>query len=375
MRFATYSIVGAFLAATLTMAMWPENARFGTPNASMAQAEAQAQDEPAQTDEAAVGVSDATKRTIFAEEALRRVVSLDYKETPFGEIERDLEGMTGLNFLIHSSAQNDSLSSDEPITFNLQDMPLNKTLNLMLESKNATYVIDDGVVVIISLDDAEDAKWFRLKMYDCRELVSALPETRLVSHKANGGGFDGGQGGGFFSVPSQGQVSQPQQNVNEAKVTVSESELLDQKLAKILAIIQAHAEKEKTAPSSEQTLLDLVQNMIQPDTWQDSGQGLGQVKVVNGILVVLQTEAILQEIENFVADLEGNMLKKNKRGDRVRASSAVIPKKVRPPGSPGALKSSPFGRAGQDIGDKDPFGAEPSTKTEDPFSGKDPFSR
>ena len=65
------------------------------------------------------------------------------------------------------SAKTDSLSDDEPMTFNLKGMPLNKALILMLGTKNATYIIDEGVVVIISLDDAEDSKYLRLKVFDC----------------------------------------------------------------------------------------------------------------------------------------------------------------------------------------------------------------
>ena len=36
-------------------------------------------------------------------------------------------------------------------------------------------MIDEGVIVIISKDDAEDPKWMRLKMFDCRKLVDVLP--------------------------------------------------------------------------------------------------------------------------------------------------------------------------------------------------------
>ena len=47
----------------------------------------------------------------------------------------------------------------------------------MLENYNATYVIDEGVVRIISIDEAGDFKWMRTKMFDCRALSKALPEA------------------------------------------------------------------------------------------------------------------------------------------------------------------------------------------------------
>ena len=237
MRFATFSIAGAFLAAVLTMAMWPDNARFGSPNTSMAQVEAGSQPGQAAGDPVEEAPN-ATQRTLHAEKTLKKVVDLNYTETPFKDVEGMLESITGLNFLLTSSAQDDSLGDDEPMTFHLTGMPLNKALFLMLETRNATYVIDEGVVVIISLDDLDNEKYFRVKVFDCRKLVEFFPRTQ---------------------------------------------------------------------PSTEdRTLLDLVQSMVRPGSWQDTGQGLGQVQVVNGLLVVAQTEAILQEIENFLSDLESN---------------------------------------------------------------------
>jgi len=291
MRFATFSIAGVFLAAVLTMAMWPDNSRFGAPDKSMAQAD-EADFEQSPDDEPEMYVSDATRRTLLAEAMLKKAVDLDFDERPFKEIEKELENTTGLNILLSSSATDDSLGEDEPITFDLKGVPLNKALHLMLRTKNATYVIDEGVVVIISLDDAEDAKWHRLKIFDCRELVKQLPETN------------------------------------------------------------------RPAPSRDQSLLDLVQEMIQPDSWSDTGQGLGQIQVVNGILVVAQTEEILQEIENFVADLEGNLLQKGKRGIKVRTSSNQLPKPI---------MGSPFGSAESH---DDPFGAQ----TQKGKAEKDPFA-
>ena len=90
-----------------------------------------------------------TQRTRHAEEVLKQDVTLEYDERPFQEIELELEKRTGLNFILSSSASDDSLSEDEPITFSLHNMPLSKAMQLMLRTKNATYVIEDGVVVFI----------------------------------------------------------------------------------------------------------------------------------------------------------------------------------------------------------------------------------
>ena len=460
MRFATYSIAGAFLAAVLTMAMWPDNARFGTPNHSLAQAGSANDDQSKSSTNINPAVSNATQRTLAAEDALKKTVDFDFDEQPFAEVEEHLEALTGLNFLLHMSAMDDQLSEDEPITFNLKGIPLNKGLRLLLERNNATYVIDEGVVVIISLDDAQSSEWLRLKMFDCRDLIKVLPKTTqhslnggggfggggmfggligggagvgggnmpggLMGGGLGGGGFGGqvggfggqgggrfggqggggfggqgsgrfggqggggfggqvgggfggqggggfgGQGGGGFGGqgggggrsggmggPGMGMIaagagagraqksgaveSSPGQAEGSADMSgssMSDSELLDRKLAQIMSLMKEQANQRQPIATSENTLLNLVRDMIEPEQWDLTG-GLGQINVVNGFLVVSQTEAILQEIENFVADLQGNILRKSVRGVNVRTSFQG---------------DDPFGGSGGGIG-KDPFGS------------------
>lgn len=361
MRFATYSIVCAFLMAILTMAMWPENSRFGAPTQSLAQT-----DEPAaEVEKVKHHGSIATQQTLVAERALKQLVDFNYDERPFDEIEEELETITGVNFILSRSAIDDSLTPDEPITFNLHQVPLGKALTLMLESKNATYVIDEGVVVIISLDDAEDAKWFRVKMFDCRELVKKLPETRPTTN-TTGGHFGSGNlgGGGMFSMPVQATQK-------DSTSTPSAAESLDQKLEKILTIMRAQAAAERPKPSRDYTLLNLVQSIIQPDTWTETGQGLGQIKVVNGILVVAQTELVLREVENLIADLESQLLASQTPG--AKASPVVSPF--------GNLRSSEHARLGAAGSPpaSDPFDPNNHGSTRDPFdpsnhgTAQDPF--
>jgi len=360
MRFATISIAGAFLAAVLTMAMWPDNARFGSPGKSMAQVEENAEalkSNPAVVEEdESAWASESTQRTRHAEEVLMQNISFDFDETPFHEIEEQLERQTGLNFLLHMSAQDDSLTDDEPVTFKLKNMPLNKALTMMLEAKNSTYVIDDGVIVIISLDDAEDVRWFRLKMYDCRELVKVLPKTGGGGGGSGGGGFSGGgKGGGLFAVPNQGLGGSGGATA-PSTTKQNDSDLLDQKLEKIIQLMRAQAEKDTPPPTAENTLIDLVQDMIQPDTWQDTGQGLGTIDVVNGILVVAQTEKILREIDNFVTDLEGHILGKRKNGKKIKLGSTSLREVVNPLRS-SQVKADPFKTAKMDPGSpSNPFG-------------------
>ena len=227
MRFMTFSIAGSFLVAVLTMAMWPQNARFGSPSKSIAQ-QNDGSDVPAP--KAKPTASDSTQRNSQTEAALKQAIDLDFNDTSFSDVKSDLAKKTGLNFILTTSALNDSLPEDETITFQINNMPLGQALELMLAPHNATYVIDSGAVLFISLDEADDQKWFRVKMFDCGELVKVLPKTAPPVKLINfGGAFGrsgrggGGGGGGVFSIAPPSHQAQPQTDNKMKKQTAKKS--------------------------------------------------------------------------------------------------------------------------------------------------------
>jgi len=325
MRLANFSVVGCFLVAILIMAMWPENSRFGGPERALGKV----QDQLPQKSKAAV--SQGSLQVEAAEKAMNVVLSFDLAEQSFSDVLEQLEKKTGLNFVLTSSAMDDSLSGKQPITFQINAMPLHKALALMLESHNAAYVINGGVVKIISLDDAMDPKWHRIKMFDCRKLLDSLPETSPVAstNAVSGGGAKvrgatedtggGGNraGGGMFAIqPMAPQLPalQSRSSVLRQDLVKNDSKLLEQKLGQLVAMVQAQAqaqaERSQVKPSSEHTLLDLVTTMVSPDSWEQA-MGTGKIRLVNGVLIVSQTESTLLEISSFLTDLKLNVLTSN----------------------------------------------------------------
>ena len=323
MRFMTFSIAGSFLVAVLTMAMWPQNARFGSPSKSIAQ-QNDGSDVPAP--KAKPTASDSTQRNSQTEAKLKQAVGLDFDDTSFSDVIEELADKTGLNFILTDSASDDALPDDEPITFKITGMPLGKSLDLLLAATNATYVIDSGVVKFISLDEADDQKWLRVKMFDCRELVKVLPKSCPPVKLFNfGGGFGrsgrggkggfGGSGGGMFSIASPSHQSQPQTGNNTKKQTAekkpSESQLLDMKLQQLLIMLEQEATRRRPEPSGEYTLETLVRSMVGSETWvEGDGHGSASLQAVNGILIVQNSEAQLKQVENLLLDLEGKLLSK-----------------------------------------------------------------
>ena len=130
--------------------------------------------------------------------ALEDPANFNYDETPWNEIEEELEKTYGINIVLTSSARDDSLTEDEPITENLTGIRFKNALRIMLKQKNATFVVKDEVLQIISLDDAEDAKWFVTNVYNVGDLVAPRQNFGGGGIGGGGGGFGGGQGGGGF---------------------------------------------------------------------------------------------------------------------------------------------------------------------------------
>lgn len=376
MRFATISMAAAFLATILTMALWPENTRFGAPANSVAQDADAAPSGGFDPNAINQRLSDATQRDFKTEEALKQVIDLNYEETPFSEIMEELSKLTGLNFLLDNSARDDSLTEDEPLTFRIRQLPLDKSLELMLIEKNATYVIDSGVVVFISRDVAEDASYMRLKMFDCRELVNVLPESYSLYQveSPGGGGISGGGGlgggGGMFCVTQGASSADP--IVEQIKPVENQDESRP-KAGATSQSMPRHA-------TSDATLLNLVFSMVDPESWEHSGNGMASAKVVNGILVVRQKETAFRKIENLLIDLHANVLPAGKTGEigiqiplrdpRGQAQPGHVSQQD-PFGERGQPRKSAFGKGESDDsvqnGRKNPFSQSNSANIGDPF--------
>jgi hypothetical protein len=107
---------------------------------------------------------------------------------------------------------------------------------------------------------------------------------------------------------------QSRSSVLRQDLVKNDSKLLEQKLGQLVAMVQdqaqAQAERSQVKPSSEHTLLDLVTTMVSPDSWEQA-MGTGKIRLVNGVLIVSQTESTLLEISSFLTDLKLNVLTSN----------------------------------------------------------------
>ena len=89
----------------------------------------------------------------------------EYYEVPFIRVMEQLRDNYGINVILDQSARDDSLTEDDPITFQASGIRLNNALNLILKEKNATFIAGDNTLQIISLDVANDPDYFISEFY------------------------------------------------------------------------------------------------------------------------------------------------------------------------------------------------------------------
>ena len=325
MRFATFSIIGAFVAAIFIMAMWPGEARFGAPSASIAQDEpfknnpiGEANTKPAKGDNLKI---DWDKRI---RDCLKQEWSPNFDETSFIEVMDQIANDFKFNIILDDSAREDSLTEDTPVTFKLTDIPLKNCIKFMLMKYNATFIVRDDVLRVISIDVASDPENFRREIIDCSHLLRLIAANekyrvgspvfvspierseKVVGDEGQGGGGFGGAklrrgGGGVFSIVSA-------KDEKELAKKIKDLGAAEQKAA---ATGTPQAKPEQPAVSghyvvrtmrAENILEDLVRQIVDPEGW-DVTNGDGTMQIVAGCIVVLQSEPVIAEIHSLIDDL------------------------------------------------------------------------
>jgi uncharacterized membrane protein YgcG len=126
--------------------------------------------------------------------ALELPAEFSYDETSWLDVKEDLEQKYGFNIVLTASAEDDALTEDEVFTSNLSGIRLKNALRILLAEKNATFVVKDETLQIISIDEKDDPKWFVTDVYNVADLVA--PRQNFGGGGLGGGGLGGGGLGG-----------------------------------------------------------------------------------------------------------------------------------------------------------------------------------
>ncbi len=301
MRFMTLATAAMFLVAVLTMAMWPENARFGSPSDTVAQEDPInsggdpddlfAPSSVAQAESTATP-SARSMSNMQIRETLNDSIDLAYDETPFGDIRRQLSQDLQLNIVVDSGLEG-VLDSDSLISSNLKGVRISDGLRMILKNHDATYAIKGGVLLVISIDDESEPHYLARHMVDVREMLRIIKLSEadrigkpLASIRTGGGGgfIGGGQGGGgVFCIAPQGVLMDEASDKTPTQIVI-----------------------QKEVMTAEHLLVETITRVVSPDAWADSG-GNCDLTCIGGVLVVLSHESLAEEVQDFVTDLEYQM--------------------------------------------------------------------
>ena len=304
-----------------------------------------AQDDPFGGDEGAGGsqvgsnsqvrVRPVTQNGDHVKRQLRQRCNFDYDETPFIDVMSEIAENHNINVVLDQSAKDDSLSEDEPVTFSVTNLPLSNCLSLMLAEKNATFIVRDDVLNIISMDVASDPEFFRREVINCSKLlrliaskeshrvgspISVTPiQTRSqASSGRNGGGFGGGgKGGGVFSQSPSGRVFQIVEAQNEEELAKEIDKVGKNEKN---AAVGRQSKRQEQPPvaghylvrtlTAESILDSMIRTSVAPDSWDDTN-GDGTLVIVGGCVIVSNTESTIADIKALLDTLEAELARAN----------------------------------------------------------------
>ena len=343
MRVVNLRLVGLFLFGMFAMAICPQKVWLGVPATANAQEISNAQADPF-GDEDTFGFSSPARRTVTrrtpvasqddllggADKTSKKVTSnspsiatrvndeireklatkcaFDFDDTPYSDFAEQLESLLSVNIVLTSSASDDALSEDEPITSKLSGISHANALRIILASKNATYVVRDEVIQIISLDEANDEWWFSRGMLDATETLAMIRDTerdRIGKPKpgspiAERRLYSGNGGGGVFALQGvQTPRAVPDDESREIK------QLAD---AIVRAVLDSQPEVKlvPTLVTAESILLDAITKAVDSENWS-SQSGQASITSVGGILIVNGPEEVIEKVDSFVRDLTFSM--------------------------------------------------------------------
>lgn len=212
------------------------------------------------------GVGDAATEAMLA----RVLPEMRFDQTAFQDVIEYLRDTTGANIFVNWNAlEAAGVDRAAPITARLTNVTFRKVLDLVLRNADATgigldYTIDEGVITISTSEDL--ASNTQIQTYDIRDLLVDIPAFD------NAPEFEletSGEGGGS---PFGGGAGQQEDNPEAADLRVQE-------------------------------IMDIIQELVAPDTWKDAGGLQGEIRALGGQLIVTQSPEIQREVYDFLKKL------------------------------------------------------------------------
>lgn len=313
MRIASISTFLAVPMVICAILFWPES---GDPSLSAPSAVAQQDDDAVvveneieselpvvnavESRSIAASLTSSNSKDLDTEKLLNKTVSIQ-GGFRFADLLSRFEKEVSLQFLLHISAQ-DTITFDTEIDehFNLQGVSLKTGLDLLLEVYDCTFTIKDGMIVILSVDEAESPEQHVTRVFYVKDILDELRRNG-VSKRWNSGGkiTSNNMGGGIFSFnDTLGAVSESKSGLNQDLGQTTAGGLGGKGASK-----QAATTKQVTEVD---VLCNAINVMILPDRWESNG-GTAHMFLMGDSLAVRADYVTIRKVQSFLNDLRVNL--------------------------------------------------------------------
>ncbi len=249
---------------------------------------------------AGVDNHEATEQEIRIEKSLSRQISLHFDERPLQEVVQHIQDVANINVMFDRLAlEEEGLTSDMPVTINVEGVMLKSALNLILEQFRLTYTIEDEVLKITN-HFRQQGK-LEARIYPVADLVVPIPDYNPGWGSGGLSTMDNarmpGAGVAQYNVPAFGGMIRPS---GQAFAQVNGNGANDpfNGLAADNTTLQG-------AGSAEfDSLTNLIVGVIEPESWTEVG-GQGHVTQFGNTLslVIRQTSRVHEEIAALLKQL------------------------------------------------------------------------
>jgi general secretion pathway protein D len=206
--------------------------------------------------DASAADEDPRNKRIKSELATKRV-SIDYTDAPFKTVINYLKSQSGVNIVVDPEVLGELESSDTRVNLQVDEIPLQSALNILLDFTNLKSTFRNGVLFITKPERALGEGVLELHdILDITSKVSKFPGQTMELSSGTGGD----DGGGLMFGDEGG---------------------------------------EDAAPAPDE-LLELVKSSVAADSWDGGGRSIA---MLGGQLLVKHTPEVQAEIRKLLGDL------------------------------------------------------------------------
>lgn len=362
MRVSALSLAASVLLGLGLLSFWPDARQAVAPARAIAQGDAGPM--PGGTTPPVIPANKpplSLEKQIEAEinESLNTRVDVAFDNVPLKEVLVKLGEQTQLQFYVDTAAlTNSSIDPELPISISLKQISMRSALKLILGGNQLTYIPDDGFIRVTTTEQAESL--ITVRVYNCRDILfsrnhffgalanagGGIGTYEYPIHAAGMGGMGGsgmsGAGGGFFGINDEiatgADAALPQVGGGGFGGGSAAAGMPGGQPGGMGMPGAGMMQSPQQAPTGThqrraQQLMHLITATVNPETWSDVG-GIGAIAEFDGLLVVTQTSAVHQGVENVLTMLRESAEKSDDGMELYRHTPSMpgMPGMMGPPG-------------------------------------------